>query len=127
MAIRRYEDDDYEMVKEWYEARGKRPPSPDTMSDMGYIADERVAGWLYTTNSNVAMIEGIIADPHTIPSHRHQSLRLLLGFMIDTALLLGYPHIFGITSHPSMVKTCKQLGFSHNNMDVMILSEKEEY
>lgn len=87
----------------------------DCISDLGYIVDGRVAGWLYVTNSNCAMIEGIIADPNTVPSLRQQSLRKLCGFLVDTALMLGYTNIFGISKHPSMAKVSKELGFKMSN------------
>jgi hypothetical protein len=110
-SIRRYTHRDYPMIKEWYEKRGKTAPQPAQLSDTGYIADGRVCGFLYLTNSNMAMIEGIVANPDTVPSLRRASLTRLIGFMIDTALLLGYENIFGIGKHPSITEEAKRFGF----------------
>lgn len=126
-GLRRYTHRDYVMIKEWYELRGKKAPSPALLSDLGYIADDRVCGFLYLTNSNMAMIEGIIANPETVPSLRKESLTKLVGYMIDTALLLGYENIFGISKHPSMAKEAERFGFkvqSDNVIYTMIESDE---
>lgn len=82
---------------------------------MGYIVDGRVAGWLYVTNSEVAFIEGLIADPDTIPSLRKASMRKLVGFLIDTALMLGFTKVFAVSKHPSVDKLAKEFGFKGNS------------
>lgn len=126
-AIRRLGSKDYELIESWYNKRDRDMPEPASFSDMGFIADGRVAGWLYVTNSNMAMIEGIISDPDTIPSLRRESLTKLCGFLIDTAFMLGYTHIFGITEHPSIEQVCEKMGFRQSKgFKVYVLSESEE-
>lgn len=125
-SIRRYTHRDYPMIKEWYERRGKQAPSPAILSDMGYIADERVCGFLYLTNSNMAMIEGIISNPESVPSLRKESLTKLLGYMIDTSLLLGYENIFGLTAHPSMHKQAEKFGFRQIEAKLWAMRETED-
>lgn len=124
-SLRRYHGSDYPTIKSWYEERGKPVPARKTLSDMGYIADGRVAGWLYFTNSNIALIECIISDPNTVPSSRRASLRKLVGFLIDTALMLGYTNIVGLSSHPSIEKVAKEFGFKKGVLNVYTLSEEE--
>ena len=125
--IRRITPSDYRTIDAWYDKRNRDMPDPKTFSDMGYMADGRVAGWLYVTNSNMAMIEGIIADPDTVPSLRKASLEKLCGFLVDTAVALGYTHIFGITEHPSIEKVCYKLGFQEaKGFRVFVLNEPED-
>jgi hypothetical protein len=114
------------LIEEWYSARGRKPPKKGMLSSMGFIADNRVAGWLYLTDSNIAIVEGIIADPNTVPSLRRTSLRKLCGFLVDTALMLGYTEIVGMTEHPMIEDICKELGFSPTKLNVWVLSESEE-
>lgn len=125
-SIVRITPDHYPMLRSWYEARGKRMPNTELLSDMGYIVDGRIAGWLYVTNSSMAMIEGIIADPATIPSLRKQSLRKLCGFLIDTALMLGFTDVFGISRHPSMTKISKEFGFKQAEFNIFTLSTGQD-
>lgn len=123
-SIVRVKSSHWPLISSWYEERGLKTPIKGNMSDMGFIADGRVAGWLYLTNSNIAMIEGIISDPHTIPSLRKASLAKLTGAMIDMALALGYTTILGITKHPSVKKLAKQYGFKETDNTVMILEDR---
>lgn len=99
-------------IADWYKGHGLSMPNSGMLSDMGFIADGRVAGWLYVTNSNLAIIENVISDPKSIPSLRRASLDKLMGFMIDTALAMGYTSIIGITKHPQMIKISKKFGFT---------------
>lgn len=99
-------------------------PRLSTLSDMGYIADGRVAGWIYLTNGNAAMLEWIISDPSTVPSLRKESLRKLVGFMVDTCLMLGYTNIFGISKNPAIVGVAKQFGFKSSEYTVYTLEEE---
>lgn len=118
---------DYPMILEWYAARGKPAPSTASFSDLGYIVDGRVVGWLYLTNSNMAMIEGIVSDPSTIPSLRKASTRKLVGFLIDAAVALGYTNLFGISKHPSILGIAKQFGFKEDDsFKVVTLNTEDE-
>lgn len=126
MLLRKYRKEDYKMICSWYEKRGSRAPSESTLSDLGWIADDRVAGWLYITNSNMAMIEGIVSDPDTVPSLRRESLEKLCAFMVDVSMSLGYTHIFGITRHPSIDRICQKLGFKSGDFKIWMLNESDE-
>lgn len=99
-------------IAEWYKGYGLPIPSSSLLSDMGFIADGRVAAWLYVTNSGIAMIENVIADPKSIPSLRRTSLDKLIGFLVDTAVSLGYTTIIGVTKHPQILKVGKKFGFT---------------
>ena len=67
MSLKRVTSKDFPVIVHWYRQRKLTPPDPRALSDVGFIADGRVAGWLYLTNSNIAMIEGIISDPSSTP------------------------------------------------------------
>lgn len=110
-GIKRYTNADYPLLQDWYEARKSKCPPRASLSDMGWIADGRVAGFLYITPSDVCIIEGIVADPNTIPSLRQESLHKLSGFLVDWAIALGYKNIVAITEHPSISTVCERLGF----------------
>jgi hypothetical protein len=99
------------LIRSWYRQRGLKAPKMAIFSDMGYIADGRVAGFLAIGNSSVAFIEGIISDPNTVPSLRKKSLMKLCGFLTDTALTLGYNTVIGVTKSASIVKVGEGLGF----------------
>lgn len=109
--MRRVTSKDFPKIVSWYKKRGKTPPDPRALSDLGFMADERVAAWLFLTNSNMVLIEGVIADPDSVASLRKESLNKLIGFMVDFALQLGYTQVIGITKHPSIERIGKKYGF----------------
>lgn len=114
------------MIAQWYRERGRQAPAPEILSDLGFIADDRVAGFIYLTNSSVAMLENVIANPTTVPSLRKESLRRLCGHLVDSCLLLGYTNIFALSNHPSIQKICKDMGFKDATFRVFTLAEKDE-
>ena len=111
MSLKRVTSKDFPMIVSWYRQRSLTPPDPRALSDVGFVADNRVAGWLYLTNSNIALIEGIISDPKSPPSLRNESLDKIIGFMIDFALELGYTQFIGITKHSKVEQRVKKFGF----------------
>ncbi len=126
-SISKVSPKDYATILEWYERRGKQAPEIASFSDLGYIVDGRVAGWLYLTNSNMAMIEGIISDPNTVPSLRKESLKKLVGFLIDCAMALGYTQIFGLSKHPAILDISRQFGFKEaEGFKLVTLSTDDE-
>jgi len=109
--IRQFKKSDMKTIALWYRKRNEVVPDPRALSNTGFIADERVAAWVYFTNSNIAMIEGVISDPESVKSLRRQSLNKLMGFCIDFCLAAGYTQIIGISKHPSIKYLAKSYGF----------------
>ncbi len=125
-SVRKVTMADYPLIESWYEARGARMPRNGMLSDLGYIVDNRVVAWLYLTNSNMAMIENIVADPNTVPSLRRNSLKKLVGFLIDLATAMGYTNIFGITQHPAVIELSKAFGFKElKEFKVVVLTDNQ--
>lgn len=111
MSIRPIKPKDHATIAQWYRERGQVMPHPSSLSATGFICDERVALWLYLTNSNLAFIEGVISSPNTTKSLRKQSFNKLIGFSVDFCLAAGYTQILGITKHPSVKEIGKRYGF----------------
>jgi hypothetical protein len=111
----------------WYEQRGLPAPRRSSNSSLGCMADGRVAGFLYLTNSDVAMIEGIISDPRSVPSLRRESTTKLVGYFVDLATNLGYSTIIGISKHPSILKLGDKFGFKElKDYKIIVLDTLDE-
>ena len=126
MALRRIKPQDYPVIEGWYRKRKLSPPPWQDLSETGWIADDRVAGWLLCTNSSVALIEGLISNPDAMPSLRKESMLKLSGFLVDTALLLGYSKVIAVSKHPSVDKVAKQLGFKPTDLTFYLLDDDQE-
>lgn len=125
-GVIRYKPAHYRGIASWYTARGLQAPPQHYLSDLGFIADGRVAGWLYLTNSNVALIEGIISNPNTVPSMRRQALKKLSGLLVDTALSMGYTVIKMESNHPRIQELAEDLGFKEHKIKTFILHDSDE-
>lgn len=123
-GVRKYRPQDYPTLARWYIEWGMSPPTPESLSDFGFIVDDRVAGFAYFTNSNIALIEGVISNPHTVPSHRRQALKRLMGMLIDTSVALGYTQIIGVTDHNRMIDLAHNFGFKTLDKSVLLLRER---
>lgn len=123
MTVRWKPREHYKAIASWYHARGMEAPSIDRLPELGFIVDNRVAGWLYRTDSTVAMIDAVISNPHTLPSARRQSLKKLAGVLVDTAIALGYPDIIFTSKHPTIQKLGMEMGFRPTEQIVFLLSE----
>ena len=126
MSLRRVTSKDFPLIVHWYRKRSLTPPDPRALSDIGFIADGRVAGWLYLTNSNIALIEGIVSDPDSTSSLRRESLNKLVGCLIDFAVHLGYTQIMGVTKHPGIEALGKRYGFKSLPHTVIYLDASDE-
>ena len=113
------------MIAGWYLDRDMTPPAPESLSDVGYIVEERVAGWIYLTNSNVAMIEGVISDPNSLPSFRRLATKRLCSTLVDMAVALGYTKVLAITSHPAIMEICETMGFDELDKRVFLLNDDD--
>lgn len=115
------------LIKLWYQRRGMKMPRTGLLSTTGYIVDGRVAGWLHLTDSDIALIEGIIADPMSVPGLRRESLNKLSGYLIDTAILLGYNTVLAISKHPNIIQLSERYGFKElNGHKVMVLDASKD-
>lgn len=124
--IRRLSERDWPLINKWYEQHGLARPKDSMLSDLGYMVDERVAGWLYITNSGMSFIENIISDPSVSPKARSLSTKCLIGFMIDLSHSFGYDTVFGITKHPAILKYGREFGFKEQKDYKLIVLTGEE-
>lgn len=127
MTIQKYSPKKhYKAVASWYHARNMAAPLPDSLPTLGFVVDGKVAGWLYQTDSTVALVDGFIASPDTLPSSRKQAIEVLAGLLLDLAHSLGYHTVLATTSHPTIKKMCHKHKFVETNQTLYILNESLE-
>jgi hypothetical protein len=121
MIVRYKPKQHYKAIASWFHAHGLEAPVQDRLPEVGFIVDNRVAGWIYRTDSTVAMIDWVISNPFTLPSERRMSLKKLAGVLVDTAVALGYPDVIFTTTHENIKKIGVDMGFRPTNQQVFIL------
>jgi len=95
---------DYKEYSRWYQKICRsNPPKPDSLSTLGIIIEHQqekiCAGFLYITNSDIALIEFVIANPDAKGSVRKESLKKLLTQLEDEANYKGYKVLLILTSN----------------------------
>ncbi len=106
----------YLIVKNWWERRKWKVPTPKSLSTTGimiYKDDYQpiCAGWLYQTDSSMAIVGFIIADLETIGKTKKNAIEFLLVQIEKVAKDLGFSSL----SMPTSSNGIARLGI--NNLD----------
>jgi hypothetical protein len=116
--MREYTPADYPQLAGWYESRGLKPPRPDQLPSIGFIVDGVCAGFLYQTDSSIALIEGLVSNQAIGTTLRGESLHLVLSALCKAAKDKGFRTCYGFTQldavkarAESTGATCAQGGF----------------
>ena len=114
LNIRRLNKKDLIIIKEWWKSWPKwEAPSDDFLPETGVIVehDNRpvMAGFLYLTNSKVALLEWIISDPDWRSENREQALELLITGAENILKALDYKYAFSVCRHKKLIETHRKL------------------
>jgi len=100
----------FETVRSWMEARNE-VITLDALPQTGFIIPGMAAGFLYRTDSSVAMIEGLVAAPGVEREVRDQAVDAIVLAVIAEAQRLGFKTLTGTTVLEAVVKRAERLGF----------------
>ena len=120
MKLRDYKGkEDLEQVKTWWEFwRWGDRVDPIILSDIGYVIEkdglDLCVGWLYTTNSLMASLNLITANPFAPKKDINEGLDFLIECLSQRALKEGSRAIMSTVSNPGLAKRLKRLGFVDN-------------
>jgi hypothetical protein len=111
----------FETVRSWMEARGEAI-TLDALPQTGFIIPGKAAGFLYKTDSSVAMIEGLVAAPGVEREARDQAVDAIVQAVIAEAQRLGFKTLTGTTVLEAVVKRAERNGFVYvgGNFHVII-------
>jgi hypothetical protein len=124
MSIQKYSHKKhYKAIASWYHARDMVAPLPDALPTLGFVVDDKVAGWLYQTDSTIALVDGFISSPASLPSSRKQAVETLAAVLLDLATSLGYSTVLATTSHPTIKKIANKHNFKETSQTLYILNE----
>ena len=91
--MRPYTHRDWGELCSWYSGRGLNLPRSAHLSDIGLFEPMIGAGWLYTTNSKIAFIDGLISNVE-IPSKVRGAVLIEIGdALMKKAVELGFQQV----------------------------------
>jgi hypothetical protein len=119
LSIRKFEEQDYPEYCQWYSwlkrANGNKP-TYDMLSTDGLLVENKFgricAGFLYITNSNIAMIEFVFANPTVHRDIRKKALKKPLTSLEAQAINKGYELILILTNNLFYSRTLTE-GFGY--------------
>lgn len=124
MEIRPYTKLDYVRLESWWKGHKWTPLHSDCLPETGFIVNNICAGFLYKTDSNIAILEFVIADPESDKKERDKALDCLFDTLINTAKEMGFHNIMGWLNHPSLVKRYEKFGFGITHSDVIEVARR---
>lgn len=116
----------YKAIASWYHARDLEAPIPDAIPDIGYIVDGKVAGWLHRTDTNMAIIDTYISNPHSTRSSRRHAVELLTATLLDAAGVMGCNKVICLVSIPDHNKLASKYNLKETGQQVFTLEESDE-
>ncbi len=124
MIIRAYTADDYATLACWWEAHGWPAIEPKMLPTTGVIADEKAAGFLYQTDSKVAWMEWIVADPAA--SDRGPAIDAVISSLSEIAADMGFELILTSVKHPGLIQRYINNGFTKGDESMTNLHRRYE-
>lgn len=116
VTTRNYTPSDYATLCSLWTAQ-KWPSAPEAaLPKTGRIAliggQIAAAGFLYRTDSSLALLEWIIADPSLPAEARGEAVNAVLTTLIEAARSQGYAALFHMTSHKRLISRLQEHGFN---------------
>jgi hypothetical protein len=93
--IRRFQSEDVMELDSWHELYGMRPI--ESLPRVGFIEPGVAAGFLYQTDSDIALLEGYVTNPKAPSDQRHFALDGITEKLLECAEDLGFRTVWAIT------------------------------
>jgi len=116
LLSRKIKKEDWSTLEKWwrYWLNSDAPPKdylPDNGTSGIIIEDNGqpvVAGFIYQTNSKLAILEGLISNPkYRGKKNRDKAIEVLIACLQDAVKLMGYKYIFVMTDNKKIIENLK--------------------
>lgn len=97
--IRRYDPElDYQTISHWYSLRGMPSVSQEMIPGIGFIKEGCAAGFLYLTDTKLAIIDLFISNPESRKEQRDDALDGIVEDLIKEAKIWGVKGILATSA-----------------------------
>jgi hypothetical protein len=93
LAARRIELSDLGEINSWYQERGLTALDAELLPKTGYIVPQIAVGFLYMTDSNMALLEGYITNPRASKRACITAIDSITSALLQAANELGVKHV----------------------------------
>jgi hypothetical protein len=109
-------------IEEWSKKRGCVWTS-SKRSTYGYIVPGVAAGWLYVTDGDFCIAEGLISNPDASSGARHEAFWALQEAFEDRSRQLGKQRIIGLLASDAMQAQAVDKGYKVLGVHLLIQKE----
>lgn len=102
----------FEQVRDWLRF-WKEEMVPRALPENGFVVPGKAAGFLYRTDSSIALIENLVAAPGLSREERSEAVDAVVTAVIERANELGFEMLVGYTVLDVVVKRAQRFGFRH--------------
>lgn len=111
---------DYKTLEKWWKSYSWPCIAPEYLPTTGLIIDDLCAGFLYKTDSSVAILEWIVGNREADRGARAQAIREVVQGLKEIAHRAGYTKVFTSAVHPNLISAYKELGFQPTDSNVQM-------
>ncbi len=116
-------DKHYDMLCEWWKAHSWTAPAPGFLSDTGIIIQNNdgkclLAGWIYETNSAIALLEFIVANPDYSKEERDGAFSALMETAEKYLKSRNFSAIFISTENKALMRRLEKYNFKKTDQNV---------
>lgn len=123
VKIRKFEPEDYGQLVQWSADRDVGLPPLDALSTIGLIVDDVATGFLYFTNSSVALLEGFIANPKADKNDRDSAINWITLNLMDLAKANGVKVLKCESKIETVINRAYNLGFEDKGESRVLIKE----
>lgn len=111
---RRYTPADHAELSNWWTAHNLPIIPPNALPVVGFMVQGVAAGFLYQTDSDVALVENFISNPASHWDDRQTALDSITQHLIDYARFKGRLYLMAMTQSQAIFDRALHFGFKPN-------------
>lgn len=119
MKIELVNEQNYEMLVEWWKGHNWGIIPYSMLPKIGFIVEDTVAGFIYSTDSEICLIEWIISDPKSEKLKRKECVDILLKTLCSTAKEMGFKIGYTYTKNKGLIENLEKNLFEKTDFDVI--------
>ena len=127
--LRRIVTSDYDVFDTWWIKNGyPHNPEFEYLPDNGLGGfviekDKQIAvAYIYHTNSSIAYIDFLIANPEYKNKDRFELITILIDKCVQTAIKEGATCVWAMTNSNGIIKRCQELGYHTSKKDNCLIT-----
>jgi hypothetical protein len=118
LVFRPLKEEDYETICKWWKW-WRWPSLPKTAlpddGKGGFMIEKNnipiVSGFLYISNSEMAMLEWVVSNPKYREKDRKDAIELLINCVEHNCRRMGFKHLITLGRNKHLIETHKKLGW----------------